>query len=471
MELQFTKGAYGRPRVGLPPMRLVNAYVESTTGGPQADARLTRPGLTRVYDLGDLSDKSSTVRAMFQQPGLFNGDLFTIVNNTLFRNNLSIGTLAYGVAPQMAAADNFLAIVSGGALYVYNGNTLTEITLFSDGVTLLPTFSSVAVLYSIFVYTVAGSDQFYFSNPGEPSTIQLLNYSAAQTAPDQIVQVKVLAEQLYFFGQTSTEKWNYVGTNAAPFQLSQGQTYARGCASQNSVCLLDNSLFWIGEDLTIYRSGGVPQRVSTSYIEDRLRAASGSIAQTNCCTFNAEGHVYYVVNLVGIGESYAYDVQTGEWARWGTIVPGSDEPGVWLGGYAAGYGASIMIGSYKDGRIFQLDPNNKTDDGQNIQVIVSAAAYITEGRVKNSSVVLQGVRGVGTEACPTPKVLMRYSDDGGREWSSWLTGNLGEIGKYRYKTVWRALGLVEPPGRIFEFSVSDPVNVAFEGLAANQTRT
>ena len=465
MQIALTTANYGRPRVDLPQTRLVNAYIEKSPGGPTEAIRTARPGLTPLYVNG-----TGPILASFEQPGLFNGDLFTVSGSEFYRNNTLIGSVAYSTNPQMAAANGLLALVSGGALYIYDGTTLTAQATFDDFVSPLPPFSGVSVLYNIFVYPVVGSDTFFFSSVGQPGLINALNFSSAQTSPDQIVQSYVLAEELYFFGQTSVEIWDYTGALAAPFALSPGRTYARGCSSQASVKKLDNSLFWVGDNFTVYRTSQIPIRISTSFIEDRLQKAGDAISQLTAMVFSVEGHAFYIFNLPSLGESYCYDCQTQEWARWGTYTGLQYEPDVFLASVASGQGEMIYLGSYRDGSIYLLDVKNHTDDGRPMQVTVSASVWVGGGVHKCTNVSLQCVRGVATSATPRPVVEMRYSDDGGRTWTSWTPGSLGMIGTYSYKSTWRSLGIIKQPGRLFEFVISDAVNVTIEGVSMGEAR-
>src|SRR5579872_2659349 len=150
-QINLATGIRGRPRLGLPLLAFTNAYVEETKGGPAQAVRVPRPGLTNAFTVG-----AGPILRQFQQPGLFNGDLFTISGGQLYRNQTLLGSVPYGAAPRMAAANNQLAITSGGAFYVYDGATLTLIQYFDDGESPLPPFSTVTVLYDIFIFPVAG---------------------------------------------------------------------------------------------------------------------------------------------------------------------------------------------------------------------------------------------------------------------------------------------------------------------------
>jgi hypothetical protein len=143
---------------------------------------------------------------------------------------------------------------------------------------------------------------------------------------------------------------------------------------------------------------------------------------------------------------------------------------MFIGSYTAGQGKNVDVGSAKDGRVWEFDINNHTDDGVDIQVIVSGALWSDGGVARCNNVSLHCVRGVATSTTPLPDVEMRFSDDGGRTWSSWRLGLLGFIGSYSYKATWRSLGLMRQPGRLFEFKIADPVNVTIEGASINEAR-
>lgn len=454
----------GRPRVGLPSTRYINLILEKTPAGPSPVMGTTRPGLDATYSLG-----AGPVLRMNQIPGVFNGDLFTISGGNLYRNSSSISAVPYGNNPRMAAANGQLAIVVGGALYAYQGSTLTLIQFFDDGVSRLPSFSSVVVLYNIFVFSVAGSTQFFFSKVGDATTINAANFGNAQTEPSPIIEMQVLAEEIYFCKAKAIEIWDFTGSLTAPFAESQGRTFAKGCASQGAVVTnVDNTLVWVADDFSVYRSSNIPIKISTNYIDDRIRACGQlGVAASLAFYLGVEGHALYILNLPTINESYAWDASTKEWARWGSEIPNSTDPGLFIGACAAGQASSdIFVGSYNSGEVYTLDSSTYSDAGQAIKTVASGAILLEDGNTRCNNVALQCVRGGGTNI-DNPVVEMRFSDDGGRTWSSWLQSHLGFAGGYTYKAVWRYLGAMNQPGRYFEFSVSDSVPFTIESATYN----
>ena len=63
-----------------------------------------------------------------------------------------------------------------------------------------------------------------------------------------------------------------------------------------------------------------------------------------------------------------------------------------------------------------------------------------------------------------PKVLLRWSDDGGHTWSNYYDKNLGAVGEYWHRVIWRRLGMTTKlRDRVYELSGADPVKITLTG--------
>jgi hypothetical protein len=63
-----------------------------------------------------------------------------------------------------------------------------------------------------------------------------------------------------------------------------------------------------------------------------------------------------------------------------------------------------------------------------------------------------------------PKVLLRWSDDGGHTWSNYHDKDLGALGEYWHRVIWRRLGMTNKlRDRVYELSGSDPVKITITG--------
>ena len=144
-------------------------------------------------------------------------------------------------------------------------------------------------------------------------------------------------------------------------------------------------------------------------------------------------------------------------------------PGPFIGGCAAGQGATIYVGDATSANVYLLDVASNTDNGKTRAVVVSAAIWVVGGTKRLNNVSLACVRGGGTNT-DNPLVWMRLSYDGGRTFTSWIAGNLGFQGQYRWKAVWRSLSVIQQPGALMEFAVWDNVPFVVEGGSWNEAR-
>jgi len=132
--------------------------------------------------------------------------------------------------------------------------------------------SSVTVLSSYILCVVANSQRVYWIEPGE-ITINPLNFFEAESEPDTLIDAITIGDQVWFFGQSSTEPWYLDGTDPnAPFVRVAGRPFARG-ALQGTVVKLADSVFIVGDDNIVYRVAGGPTPISDAAISEKIRLA------------------------------------------------------------------------------------------------------------------------------------------------------------------------------------------------------
>ena len=284
---------------------------------------------------------------------------------------------------------------------------------------------------------------------------------------------------MMIFGSLSVETWAINSDPLAPFAPSLGLGYQRGCASRDAVAFSDNALFWIGNNRTVYRTQSVPDRISSSSIEDKLRQCADISA---CTAFTAtfEGHEFYVLNIAGVG-TYAYDASRigtamgaygdsysrGEWGEWQSFGRGQ-----FRGACGVEVAGVVWVGDDTTNDLWTMQPGVYADGATPLVRVSSAFIKIEEGTPRCLNLVLHCVRGVGNAVDPgaNPVAEMRYSDDEGRTFKAWRAARLGKAGVYLGRAVWQQLGLLRAPGRLVEVRVSDPVNAVFSHLELNAAR-
>ena len=71
-----------------------------------------------------------------------------------------------------------------------------------------------------------------------------------------------------------------------------------------------------------------------------------------------------------------------------------------------------------------------------------------------------------------PRVMLRWSDDGGHTWSNEHWASTGKIGEYGKRVIWRRLGMTTKlRDRVYEISGTDPVKIAIMGAELSATPT
>lgn len=244
-------------------------------------ALLARPGLKRFLPVGD-----GPIRGMFSEPGAFNGDLFVVSYDTLYRidQDLNITTIQSGLHEpdkgfvNMAITANigtevpeYLYVADGQILYVYDGTTCSQVATPDDvGVV------DVAVIDSyVIVIPAQGQDingRFYWIEPGE-TTIDPLNFATAESSPDAVLGVEVLGDTFILPGESTAEVWYATGDAAAPMQRLQGVVFDRGTWEATAASIDENLIICDANGGVFLISGGAPKRISTPDVEELIRKA------------------------------------------------------------------------------------------------------------------------------------------------------------------------------------------------------
>lgn len=435
------------------PLRLWNHVTESTPGGPTKSKRMSRPGLVNDRELG-----AGPVRATFT----FSGSRITVSAGQVFVDAAAIGAIPAFGPVRFATSDEECVIVANHRAYYV---TLLAVTLIADPD--LPNVRDVLVLAGRFVYVADdNTGRYFWSETNDAQNISGLSFASAESAPDPITGALVVGDNILFLG-TDTGEWHYPTDDiTAPYQRSRGRRYDKGCSSIRSIVNVDNSGFWVGSDRIIYRTGAVPQPVSDNDMNARLQKLSDAdLELISAYPVTFSGHVFYVVNLPGLG-TWALDISQGNrWSRWTTWMKTR---------FRVDVADGTVLGDYYTGRLMHFSELVFTDMEDSIERVSSTFVPLSGGVVRNTNVVLHCVKGQGlvTGYGSDPHVEMRFSDHEGADWSVWMEAELGAIGDRSKQAMaeWIQLGMMQSPGRVYEFRCTDPVFYCPYGLVINQSR-
>jgi hypothetical protein len=158
----------------------------------------------------------------------------------------------------------------------------------------------------------------------------------------------------------------------------------------------------------------------------------------------------------------------------------------------------VLVGDWQNGKIYELDPTNFTDDGQTIRrlrrcphlvedlqrqyfdelqiqfqpgvgiggTFISSGTFIGQNLIIPAdqtyaipplAVYIIGIPTNVNSSSPytNPQAMLRWSSDGGSTWSREYWIPIGQQGKFKNRAIWRRLGSARD--RIYEVVITDPV--------------
>jgi len=354
-----------------------------------------------------------------------------------------------------------------GTYPISASQTVTSRTMYALNFTTLPStdgaFSggnTVDIVDNYFVYNRPNSQQWAASNPLSPIT-PALSFSSKDGSPDNLVSLIVDHREVYCLGETSSEVWVDVGSFPFPFQRIPGTSTQHGIAAKFSVARLGNSFAYVsknnrGQAQIMMMNGYIPTRISTHAVEQTL--LNQYIDDAISWTYQQEGHECYVVSFPTLDLTWVYDISTTMWHKWLSI----DTTNTYhrhRGNCSALFNGKVYVGDFSNGIIYLLDPNNYTDNGEEIRRLRRAPHIVTDlQREYLEELQIQFQPGVGNQSDPgqSPQAMLRWSNDGGSTWSNEHWTSIGAVGLYKNRAIWRRLGWSRD--RVFEVVVTDPVN-------------
>ena len=372
--------------------------------------------------------------------------------------------------------------------------------------------SVVDVVDNYVVYNEPNTQNWAVTDLGSPFSTNGY-FGTKDGAPDNLVSLIVDHRQVFLLGETTSEVWVDVGNvitgiTSFPFQRVPGTSLQHGIAAPFSIARFAEQFLFVSKDARGQAIiGGVVgyqfQRVSTHAVEATL--AGQYIADAIAYSYQIEGHEFYVVSFPSIDLTWVYDLASKMWHKWLSV----DAQGVYhrhRSNCAAFFNGVNLVGDYQNGKIYAIDQNNYTEDGNTIRRL-RRAPHLTADlqRMYFDELQIQFQPGVGITGqtftnqyktptsiviapsqnypiAPTqtvtiwyefsingetigadPQAMLRWSNDGGSTWSNEHWVSIGKIGKYKNRAIWRRLGWARD--RVFEVSVSDPVKAVI--ISAN----
>lgn len=372
---------------------------------------------------------------------------------------------------QVSMVDNgtqmFIAANPDGYIYDASTQQYAQITDVD-----FPGAVTVGYLDGYFVFQEPNSQRFWTSELLDGTQIDPLSFASAEGMPDNLVSLFVDHREVWLFGTQSVEVWYDAGTAGFPLARIQGAVNEVGCAATFSVAKMDNSLFWLGADARgqgiVFRAQGYSgQRISTHAVEYAIQSY-GTISDAVGFTYQQDGHSFYVLTFPTAQKTWVFDVATGAWHERAGFANGRFIRH--RANCQAFFNNQIVVGDFENGKIYAYDLQVYADDTFQQKWLRSWRA-LPQGqnnlkRTAQHTLQLDCETGVGlsTGQGSDPKVMLRWSDDGGHTWSNERWASIGKIGAYGFRAFWRRLGMtLKLRDRVYEVSGTDPVKISIIG--------
>lgn len=446
--------------------RLVNWYAEK--GGKDGIYIKPIPGFAVFAAL--VPDVGSGVRSLYTAS---NGIMYAIAGNTLFEltsNGTSINRGNINTSSgQISMADNGLQLMiseeSAGWTYTFLTNALAAVPTFPGG-------GPVIYQGSYFLTIAVDSQKFYVSNLLNGNTWDSLDFSSADSSPDNLISIIRNGNDVWLMGEASTEVWYNTGNADFPYEKIQGAESEIGCVSKYGVAQINDHIIWVGANGEgkgqIWMSNGyTPQRISTYAVEFSL-SEMPLLSDAVAYTYQEGGHVFYVVNFNQGKKTWSFDITEGRWherMQWDSNLKIEKRQ---RANTHAFFNEKNYVGDYQTSTIYLLSETEYLDNTLPIiRICEIPNIHAERNRMFFKQIELDIERGVGLTngQGSDPQIMMQWSDDGGHTWNNEYWRSAGKVGEYTKRVIWRQLG--ESRSRSFRFKTSDPVNFTLIGLTAD----
>ena len=380
IKLPLVGPAYKMQSQSISCQNCINWYPQTIEypNGSRVAALMPTPGLKKLF-IGEVA----ATRCLYV---LSNGALLAVIGKKLYHSKANkfelteIGLISALGTVRIADNGQVALIVNGTYTYAFDLKTLTLTRLSGSTI---PRSTHVLFLDGRFVVNKANTGQFYWSDLYS-TKVNALSYATAESTPDNITAIVTFNRELWLFGAQSVERYYGTGSSNSPFSRLSGGAMAFGCLAPDSIVSLATGVIWLGVsefggNQIVMSGGGIPDRISTHALEEEISSFTKT-SDASAYAYQIEGHVFYVISFPSANVTYCFDVSTGLWhQRSFTNAQGIHERH--RSQHHAYFNNTHIVGDYRNGKLYQLDNNTFTDDGELILRERTAQAVITDQKL------------------------------------------------------------------------------------------
>lgn len=439
MIIPFGVEAYKHRSKPLSVQNLINCYLE--TAPPAAQ---TAAAVVSSYGVASFAEGTGLCRGGYVR----NGVPYAVIGQTLVQISsigamTTLGTIG-GSGPVTIVGDEInLMIVTNTVDYTYNGSVVSQIT---D-----PDYPGAdGVIYLDGYYIVWSGGEYFVSANRDPTSWDALDFASAEKVPDDIVDGIEDHSELILFGRESGEIFYDSGDADLAISKAQSGDFEVGIYCQGATTKSDNGVFFLGNDGIGYRLNGyTPERFTTHAIEQAIEDAADKNFRMK--SWKEGGHTF--VSIGSTSFTFVYDVATQLFHQRQSY--GYD---YWrINTLLLCFNSWLSLDSLS-GKVGKLSAQTFTEFGSILRCSATSPSVAEENKlIRHANLQLVFETGVGLPngQGSDPKVLIRWSDSGGRLWSDWVERSLGAMGEFGQLVAINRVG--QARNRVYEYAITDPV--------------
>lgn len=368
------------------------------------------------------------------------------------------------LVPNAVPGDSQILILNGtGDGYIYdNALGLTQVTdadFFSS--------TSATVLNERFWLTRSGTNEFFGSEISNGLAYNPLTFASAEESPDKAVATIAKKSALWNLGEETTEYWQTFTDDILPLRQVKGSTKEWGIIAKDSLAEVNDFFCFLADDRTVRMMRGT-QLTEISDLDFKLKVKGNGTATfpgfstvNDAIGFFVDGpvHSIYYLTFPTEGYTWGYDINTGL-----SHTRESEGLGLWRVNGAVKFGSKIICGDSVEGKLWELDPSNRTEGGdiQRIKLITPSISYDKNMTIPLIELDMEVAQ--TTDPALEPKMMVYYTKNGGNTWTNKGRIELGEIGDHRKRVPLRFFGrLVRNKDFALRLEITDPIGVQFYG--------
>lgn len=203
----------------------------------------------------------------------WNGTLYRVMGTKLVSiaedNTVTeIGDVGTGNRVTFDYGFTYLAIASGGRLYLYDGSALTQVTDPDLGTVL-------DVVWVDGYYMTTDGEFLVVTDLDDPFAVNPLKYGSSEADPDPVNALLKLRNEVYALNRYTIEVFDNVGATGFPFQRIAGAQIQKGTVGTHANCVFMDNIAFLGggrnEAPSIYMgANGSTQKIATREVEEIL---------------------------------------------------------------------------------------------------------------------------------------------------------------------------------------------------------